>query len=365
MRLRKDRRQIGEQRAASRQYRPARIFAALLAQHAECPDHRCVDRRGEGIRPIARLLDVGRRRQRALISQHRVGEFQDAGVRAPVVFAAKIELIYVDRLTQEIQPARIDVVAIIENALLEIGQAEHIGYLGQCAHDPPLIVVGVLELIDNNHRKPIRDERAQGRTTLKQVGRPGREEIAAVESQLGGLPLALDMPVAIKGRFLQTLLGWIKEADRPPVQQATMCLQHLHAEGVIGLDRDGPAFARRQYLLAAQENLPDSRTREAEEQNLLARLQCREPVLRLRQRDRRLPRTWSAEDQQVPALCDDRLAFIAQLQLHPNSSLRSSDGGKAMSSGTALNALWMVSNIPRIVAGSSAASLRCEINIAA
>jgi hypothetical protein len=41
-----------------------------------------------------------------------------------------------------------------------------------------------LEFVDDDHRKPIRDQCAQSRTALKQVRRSGREEIEAIEAQL-------------------------------------------------------------------------------------------------------------------------------------------------------------------------------------
>lgn len=85
---------------------------------------------------------------------------------------------------------------------------------------------------------------------------------------------------------------------------------------MIGLDGDGPPFGWRQDLLAAQENLADGSAREAEKEDSLSVLERRRLALGLQQGDRGLAGAGPAEDQKVSALCDDRLAFFAQLQLH-------------------------------------------------
>jgi hypothetical protein len=61
-----------------------------------------------------------------------------------------------------------------------------------------------------------------------------------------------------------------------------MRFQHLHAECMVGLDHDGPALARCQDFLAAYEDLTDRGAGEAQKQNFLTRLQCREAPLRLK-----------------------------------------------------------------------------------
>jgi predicted protein tyrosine phosphatase len=71
----------------------------------------------------------------------------------------------------------------------------------------------------------------------------GCEEIEAIESQRGGLTLALDVPVAVERGLLEALLARIKKVNRSTMKQPTMCHQHIHAKSVICLDYDSPSLA--------------------------------------------------------------------------------------------------------------------------
>src|SRR5690606_1293608 len=139
----------------------------LLPQRAEGPYHRCMDRCGKRVLPVRNLFDVWGGRQRTVVVQYCVGELKDSRVWASVVFPAQIELGDLDILSENIQPARIDIIPVIKDPLFWIGKAEHVRDLSQSANDPPLVVVGVLELVDDDHRKPIGNELAQRRASLQ------------------------------------------------------------------------------------------------------------------------------------------------------------------------------------------------------
>jgi len=110
---------------------------------------------GKRVLPVRNLFDVWGGRQRTVVVQYCVGELKDSRVWASVVFPAQIELGDLDILSENIQPARIDIIPVIKDPLFWIGKAEHVRDFSQSANDPPLVVVGVLELVDDDSSKPI------------------------------------------------------------------------------------------------------------------------------------------------------------------------------------------------------------------
>ena len=84
-----------------------------------------------------------------------------------MVLASEVEFLGRYRLPQNVQSPGVHVVAVGENRLIGVCEAEHFSDGCKSANDAPLVIIGVLELIDDNQRIPVCDESPQSRTALQ------------------------------------------------------------------------------------------------------------------------------------------------------------------------------------------------------
>lgn len=121
--LRKGVRRVFHDSVAPCEHSDARILDTVISKIRKHSDDVQCQSPAERIVPEVDYADLFDIRQRMAL-QHRIGELKHSSFRASMILVAEIELFWVEFLPQSLDPFRIDILSILEDALIGIGKTD-------------------------------------------------------------------------------------------------------------------------------------------------------------------------------------------------------------------------------------------------
>ena len=345
--LPEDRRQLPNERVCSREHDDRGVGDVRFAKRVKHPGDTNVDGAFECPRHVRMRGHVLGVRQRS-IREHGIGVLQDASVGASVVLPAEIKLGGPEVGTQVFEALWIHPRVVVEDPLIRIGHEHGLRACGERLDQIPLRIVGVLELVQDNHGVFIGEQGRNRRTASDESGSGCGELTEYVATLITCEAFGFGVPVAAEDCLGKFLFAGIDNARNVPSEQATMRSQDVHCERVIGSHCNLAPLFRSQDVAAADFCLANGRSGEAEEEDFLAWVQGGEHDLGFQKRQGSLAGAWAAEHQDGTVVLQDFLGGFGELHLHgAHSSGSAAPAGAAASSSTSSDSSWSCSLIAR------------------
>src|SRR3990167_4075523 len=131
-----------------------------------------------------------------------------------MVVASHIDASWLEEVGCLLEAQRINLGIVLKDALIRVCEAEDRCHTSERRDDAPLIIVGVLELVEDDHGVFSPQQRGDRRARRYDVRDSDGELVEREDTFIGRTALKFRRPIAIELGALDTLLVWIGDTRR-------------------------------------------------------------------------------------------------------------------------------------------------------